>query len=717
MAARHVVLVGGGHAHVQVLRRWIMAPPPDMVATVVLDRAVAVYSGLVPAWVAGQVARHALEIDVRPLARRAGVSVVVAPVEGIDAAARRLHVAGRGALPYDLASLDVGSTVAAFDTPGVREHAIATRPIGGFLDRMDAALVRLADRRSLDVVVVGAGAGGVEIAACLTARLRGEGREVRCTLVSAGDDLLTGAAPAVVSAVRRAVVARQIAIRTGARVVSVSEASVLLADGGALPADLVVWVTGAAAHAWLRSAGLPVDPRGFVKVRDTLQVVGHDALFAAGDAALLVDAPWVPRAGVYAVRQGPVLGDNLDAALRGRALRSYRPQSDFLSMLNLGDGTATVSKWGRVTQGAWVWRWKNRIDRRFMRGLQVLGADGGRDTPFAGMVPEMVEDMVCGGCAAKVDATTLAAVLDAGGGPADRDDAARFGLGGGTVVASVDGFPPFTDDPWLVGRLAAVHALNDLYAKGAPPRAALLTLSVPVTAAPHVLEGLLAGVRATLDAHGVALVGGHTATGMGTFVGLTVLGDGAGPWWSSGGARVGDRVVITGPLGSGLLWRADGLGRAKGAWIDALVAASVRGPAGAVRAARGAEVHAATDVSGFGLAGHLTAVASASAVSFALDPARLPVFDGVRSLLAAGLRSTAHAPNAASFPVASAPGADGDDILFDPQTAGPLLLVVGAEGSDALVRELCGLGYAAADIGEVRPPIPGQPILLTRSAP
>ena len=144
MAPRHIVLIGGGHAHVQVLRRWIMRPPQDAVATLVVDRAVAVYSGMVPAWVAGEVPRHALEIDVRPLARRAGVSIVIGVVEAIDATAQRVQIAGRGSVPYDIASLDVGSTVAWLDVPGVREHAIPTRPIGGFLDHLELDLVRLA---------------------------------------------------------------------------------------------------------------------------------------------------------------------------------------------------------------------------------------------------------------------------------------------------------------------------------------------------------------------------------------------------------------------------------------------------------------------------------------------------------------------------------------------------------------------------------------------
>ena len=707
MAPRHVVLIGGGHAHVQVLRRWIMRPPQDAVATLVVDRAIAVYSGMVPAWVAGEVPRSALEIDVRPLARRAGVSIVVGAVDGVDPHAQRVQIAGRGSVPYDIASLDVGSTVAALDVPGVREHAIPTRPIGAFLDHLERDLLRLADRDQVDLVVVGAGAGGVEIAACLSARLRGMGKVVRCTLLSAAPDVLPGARPGVVAKVRAAVEAREIAVRTSARVAAVERGAVRFEDGSSLSADMVVWVTGAVAHPWIAASGLPTDPRGFVQVRDTLQVVGHDTLLAAGDTAFLVHHPWVPRAGVYAVRQGPLLVDNLDAWLRGARMAEYKPQSDFLSMLNLGDGTATVAKWGVALHGAWVWRWKMRVDTRFMQAFQVLGPDGSTDTPFGRMMPEMSEDMACGGCAAKVDATTLTAVL---GEDATRDDAARVGVGGGQIVASVDGFPPFTDDPWLVGRLAVVHALNDLYAKGVTPRSVLLTLAVPEHAAPHVLEGLLAGARASVEAHGVTLIGGHTATGMSMFVGVTVLGDGG--WWSNAGAKVGDLVVLTGPIGSGLLWRADRLGRARGPWMDALVATSVRGAREAAEVARAFDVHAATDVTGFGLAGHLGNVARASGVTIELDPARVPAFEGARELLAMGLRSTAHAPNAASCPLPGLGDPVVDDLVFDPQTAGPLALVVPVVDAPGLVAALREAGFDAAIVGSVRPAEDGAPVRL-----
>ncbi|MEC7946816.1 MAG: FAD-dependent oxidoreductase, partial [Myxococcota bacterium] len=471
---REVVLVGGGHAHVQVLRRQVMAPLPDARITVVVDRPLAVYSGMVPGFVAGQYPRHALEIDIRPLARRAGARVVVSRAERINAARQEIHLEGRPPLRYDLCSLNVGATVAGHALPGVREHALSTRPIGHFVARVDAAMERL--RHSTGdaptrIVIVGAGAGGVELAFCLHTRLRSSGRNLDICLVGSGPEPLPGRHPRVVKKVRDAARDRDIRLLDGARVVAVESDAVLLADERRIPADLVVWVAGAAPHGLARSSLLPTDQRGFIRIDDQLRVVGHTNLFAVGDCALLDSWPDCPRAGVYAVRQGPVLAANLGAALRGRPPAAYRPQRDFLTLLNLGDGRAIGARNGLVVEGRMTFRLKDWIDRRFMERFQVLGPDGAARTGFETGMPEMAAtemEMGCGGCAAKVGATPLARALgrlppqddaDIAMGIDPPDDAVALRRAGETLVASVDAFPAFTDDPWLVGRVAARNAV------------------------------------------------------------------------------------------------------------------------------------------------------------------------------------------------------------------------------------------------------------------
>ena len=428
-----LVLVGAGHTHVQVLRRWMMKPAPDVRVTVVLDRPEAVYSGMVPGFVAGEYAAHELEIDAVPLARRAGARVVLAPATRIDPVARRVEVEGRPSIPYDLASLDVGSTVRGLDVKGVREHALATRPIRRLIDELEARLDALSSRDASArprIALVGGGAAGIELAFALESRLRAAGRPADLSVLTDEADILPGA-PALARRVRREAATRDIALRTGARVAAVEKDRVLLASGEDWPCDLAVWATGAAPVPVIEASPLPVDDTGFVRVGADLSVVGHPELFAVGDCSRQEDHRWVPRAGVYAVRQGPVLDANLRARLAAEGgtarLRPYRPQRDFLSLLNLGDGRAVGGKWGAAWAGRGVWRLKDWIDRRFMRRFQVLAPGGGLSRDFPTPESMGMEEMDCGGCAAKVGPDPLARALGRLA-PAASDESVVVGL-------------------------------------------------------------------------------------------------------------------------------------------------------------------------------------------------------------------------------------------------------------------------------------------------
>lgn len=730
---RELVLVGAGHAHVQVLRRWMMDPVAGVRVTVVVDRAEAVYSGMVPGWVAGDYATHELEIDVVPLARRAGARVVLTPATRVDAGARRVELEGRPALSYNLASLDVGSSVLGLELPGVREHALATRPIRGFVDRLDAQIARARTTRGdapLRVAVVGGGAAGVELAFTLACRLRRADVAHETTLVTASPTLLPGHPRRVVARLARAVEAAGIRVKTGITVTAVDKHELhASSDGGreTLPSDLVLWAAGAAPPPLAAASPLPRSEDGFLRVRDTLQAVGHDDLFAVGDCARLDAHPWVPRAGVHAVRQGPTLDRNLRAGLAGRPLRRHRPQRDFLMLLNLGEGRAFGAKWGVPLEGRGVFRLKDAIDRRFMRRFQVLDATGAPAASFPS--PAAMEgdgDMTCGGCAAKIGALPLAeALARLSAAPEDSsvlvgldtpDDAAVLASDGPAVrLATIDGFRPFSDDPWLVGRVAAVNAVSDVLAKGGRPRHALALVTIPEGREADTLHQVLSGIRAALDPLGVALVGGHTTRGDELFVALSVSGEAHGPeaLLLLDGARPGERLVLTRPLGTGVVLAADMRGRAKGAWLAAALRSMVRSNAPAARAAREHGASAATDVSGFGLAVHLHALLAASNLAARVRLADLPLLPGAAPLWASGLRSTAHEPNVRAVALRTGATASRDPrlaALFDPQTSGGLLLTVARDRCAPLLDALRAAGDAeACVIGDLLPPFSATP--------
>jgi selenide,water dikinase len=728
-----LVLVGGGHAHVQVLRSFAMdRPPVDL--TVVLDRPVAIYSGMVPGLVSGRYQASELEIDVLPLARRAGARVILARAEGFAPQERRLRLEGRPAIPYDLISWNVGSVVAGLGLPGICELAVPTRPIGQLVRRIqDEIAASLADGGTRPrILVVGGGAGGVELAFCLRHRLAE--LQPKVSLVHDGAHLLPGFAHDLRRRVQEAAARKAIAVILGRRAIGAERRGherVLLMDRGEpLPFDLLIWVTGAVATRVFQDCGLELDKLGFLMVRPTLQAKSRDDVFAVGDCATLLEEPGTPKAGIFAVREGPVLIANLRAILRRRALSEYKPQRKFLALLNLGDGSAIGGKWGFAFEGTWVMRWKDRIDRKFMERFQVLDEDGAYRPSFPPM-PAMGQ--TCGGCAAKVGPAVLERALARMAPPREDssvllglsrpDDAAAWRTPGGDVlVATIDAFKPFCDDAFLVGRVAATNAVSDAYAKGARPRYALAMVVVPEGLTEERQEEelfqVLSGLRAALDPLGVTLVGGHSGLAAVLLVGLAIFGDlgggdrapndGRSTLLPKGALRVGQRLVLTKALGTGVLFHAAMMGQARGPWLEAALASVLRSNVAAAAVAREVGATAVTDITGFGLLGHVREMVHAAGLGARLDVGELPALPGAEALLARGSRSDFHDQNSRLLQgvavQAEAWRHPRFELLVDPQTSGGLLLAIDPEQVPAALAKLRAGGDLGAVVGEVLGP-------------
>jgi selenide,water dikinase len=365
---KRLVLVGGGHAHVHVLAALAARRLPGVEVTLVSPSPHHHYSGMVPGFLQGVYRETELTLDLAWLAGRAGARLVAAMARRIDMASRALDADGTR-FPFDVLSLDVGADPAGLDVPGVREHAVTIRPMRqavALRARVDA-LAGSAGPDPVRVVVVGAGAGGVEVALALHRRIRTAGARPEVTLVETAPDVLPEYAPLVRRRAARILAGRGVAIMTGRAVDRLDADAARLADGTRVPADLVVWLAGAGGPGLLAGSGLPLDPRGFLLVGPTLQAVDGSPVWAAVDCATLVEHPETPKAGVYAVRQGPVLARNLRAALGEGTPTTYLPQKTFLSLLNTADGRALLRWHGVVSHSRFAWWLKDRIDRRFVR--------------------------------------------------------------------------------------------------------------------------------------------------------------------------------------------------------------------------------------------------------------------------------------------------------------------------------------------------------------
>ena len=360
---KHLLLVGAGHAHVEVLRAFGRRPVAGVRITVLTRDAQTLYSGMLPGVVAGAYARAEAEIELASLAGFARASLIVDEACGLDVAGRQVRRAGGPAIGYDLVSLDIGSTPAGGDAA----PAVPVKPIGGFLDRYADLRARVASGRSRRIVLVGGGAGGVELMLALERGLRGvpAGSAVSFTLV-AGETLLGSFPPAMRARLGATLGRRGIAVLAGARAVAVDGRGVTLADGRRIAADEVLWATEASPAPWIARSGLACDQAGFLSVDATLRACGRNDVFAAGDMVAFA-AGGVARSGVYAVRAGPVLAGNLRAALTGAPLLPWRPQRRALAILSTADGSAVAAYGGISVEGRLAWWLKDRIDRRFIR--------------------------------------------------------------------------------------------------------------------------------------------------------------------------------------------------------------------------------------------------------------------------------------------------------------------------------------------------------------
>ena len=705
---QHLILAGGGHSHALLLRRWAMQPRqrPRAWITLVSRSSTALYSGMVPGLVAGLYSHQQGAIDLRHLAQQAGVNLIVAEISGLDLDGQRLLLQGRPPLRFDWLSLDVGAET---NSEAPATAALPVKPLEPFLSwcaqQQDTHAVR----------VLGSGAAAVEVALALRAR----GLRPWLQTHARGLDL---------GSIRANKLLARVLLEAG---IVCQGSSAAEGASGAMP---TIACTGSRAPHWLAGGGLPTGERGRVQTAATLQVLGRPAIFATGDCAVIAANPR-PPSGVWAVRAAPVLAINLQRALTGRPLRRWRPQRRALQLL--GDGGAAgapraIALWGPLALGPsrWLWQLKDRIDRRFMAGLESGGS---------AMAGADANAMACRGCAAKVGAATLETALqqlESPGGrsqqarqPLDQDDAAVVGSGPGGqwLLQSVDGFPALVSDAWLNGRLTTLHACSDLWACGAQLESAQAVVTLPVLGPrlqSDLLHQTLAGVRSVLDPLGARLIGGHTLeardaiAGAGLSLVLTVNGSApAGRLWPKGPLQPGDALILVRPIGTGVLFAAAMAGAAQAGWIDGALAVMQQSQAPLVALLAAHSCRACTDITGFGLLGHLGEMLApagdgatthqATETRLHLDTSALAALalPGALELLEAGHASTLAPANGRALTLLEGPVALREpasaallQLLIDPQTCGPLLAALPATRAPKALAALHHLGFDQAAV-------------------
>lgn len=690
LSARHIVLLGIGHTNAHVLRMWRMNPIRDTDLTCISDHGIATYSGMLPAVLAGQIPEQSMQIDLVRLCAASGARLITDRVIGIDHDHREILFQNRPSIGFDALSIGIGSTATTEGVTVEGDSFVPIKPMQTFLARLRQALASAENRGvrdSLRVVVVGSGVAGIEIACCLPNFLESASSlPFSINLITRSDNILPDLSAPARDRISKVLAKREVTMSTGQAVRNVTSDSVVLTGGSEIGADLVVWATGASPPSLLGQLGMALDDRGFLATNHELQSVSAPNVFAVGDSGTIVDEA-LPKAGVYAVRQGPILWENLDRTLRGVPLRKYEPQRSFLKLVNLGDGRA-VGQWkGFAFEGRWAMRLKDSIDSGFMEKFQV-------DSLIEEMNESDEAEMQCRGCGCKLAAGVLETALD-GAAQIQLEDAAEIGGEGSTqLIASTDFFSSPVDDAFLAGRIAALHSASDILACGAAPTEALANVVLPEgdqRAQQRILHDLLSGARREFDTMGASIVGGHTIVGPRMEVGFTVIGKtlGENPIRKRN-LKPGDALYLTKALGIGVLLAAHMRSMCPAPAYQALIKAMFEPQHRFSQIAVDSGVKAGTDVTGFGLMGHLIEMLTTSHVSAVLDLNRVPVLFGAMELIEQGIESSLAPENKKLARQVEASTELWDQarfkVLFDPQTCGGLLLGLGESVREKFVE-------------------------------
>ena len=725
--SKDLVLVGGGHSHALVLRKMGMQPwPADVRLTLITNLADTPYSGMLPCHISGLYDFDTAHIDLRPLTRFANCRLIMDEMVKLDPDGQKVICRNHPPIAYDVLSIDTGSTPSKSHVEGAAQYAIPAKPVPQLL-RAWKSYVNTFEKdlkndptTAATVSIVGGGVGGVEMAFAMHTRLQQlveshgkDPQQVAVHIFQRGEHLAKGRNRWTQQMVERLCKERQIVVHTEESVCEVMADAVGCESGLVVKCDRTFWVTNASAPPFLQSSGLTLTESGFIAVKDTLQTCSHPNIFAAGDVATMVNYKR-PKAGVFAVRQGPPLYENLKRYVTDQPLKPFKPQSRYLNIIDT-DTQTSIASWGPFAIHAkWCRAWKNRIDQKFMRLFS--------DFPemAASTALSHVSPMHCAGCGSKVGGQVLSRVLsrvraetpnnadwpyrdDIYTGLNTPDDAAIVKVPAGKLsVHTVDQFNALVDDPFIFGQICVNHCLSDLFAMGATSGTALALATIPYGTddkQEEILYQLLSGASVALADAKTFLVGGHTTEGPDLSLGFACNG-----WiedeqiWPKGGMASGQALILTKALGTGSLFAADMQKQAKGRWIEDAVASMLQSNRTAADCLRQHGATACTDVTGFGLAGHLLEMTAASQIDATLrlnDIERLP---GVERTLQKGILSSLHARNRQSAIAhlkthTAQSSSPLFQILFDPQTSGGLLASLPSANVEACLSDLHRLGF------------------------
>tara|TARA_B100000575_G_scaffold180951_2_gene145286 strand:- start:1139 stop:3382 length:2244 start_codon:yes stop_codon:yes gene_type:complete len=709
-----LVLVGGGHAQVQALKSFGMRPETGVRLTLITDVLNTPYSGMLPGYIEGIWSDQDMYINLVKLARFAGARLIHQSVKSINTDTKTIYLNNKIELKYDVLSLNCGAAPDLKSIPGADLYAVAVKPISLFLNKLPPARAI-----SGPVCIIGAGAAGAELALAFRHRY---GASADIHLIGRPDRVLPTRSRHASLLLTRALKQNNITLHLGKAVSQITAKAIHFFDETTLAYNHIFLVTSARPADWLNGLTVTKDEEGYIQVSNSLQSVSNKYIFAAGDVASISGYPR-EKAGVFAVRAGPVLCHNLRAFIRGKELRSWQPQRQYLALIGLGNGRALAS-WGPFSSAGHIW-WKLKafIDRRFMQKFSALPEMFEKAAPLPvlarkmGRISEISDAMFCAACGAKTSADTLQAALQraceiAENAGADPDylphqtintDQAEIRVPAGTLSLSqsVDYISQHISDLFCFGRIATLHALSDIFVAGHQPLSALATVILQrdhKDLQANDLAQMLAGSLIELSRHKTILVGGHTSIADHAGLGFAITGMAVEPEAQNEPdttSAIDFDLLLTKPLGIGVILAAEMRQLCPTDSYESAVEVMLHSNFHASQIISQYPQAVMTDVTGFGLGRHALNLAQrVSAIGVTLFPEACPFITGALSLSAKGVQSSAFTANQLSLTESAldshSPSAK---LMFDPQTSGGILAAVPHIQTRDCLQRLHQAGY------------------------
>ena len=703
MAEKNLVLIGGGHSHILLLKKMGMKPIKGLNITLVTPDPELVYTGMLPAAILGAYSFDQIKIDLIKLSKFAKCRIVFSYVNKINLDRKEIHLGERTPIEFDMLSLDIGINYQLNNIPGSEKFSIPVKPFDNFIYNWNKFVLNLKASVNIPKLsIIGAGAAGCELALCINYKIKSLGLKPIINLIDKND--IAGNLPnKAKNKILKLLNENNIRLLDNINISHINKGRIHCEDGEIISSDLILSAAGGKPQNWLSETGLYLE-EGFISINQCLQSTSHDFVFAAGDCASIVSNP-NQKAGVFAVRAAPFLYQNIRNYISSKKLIKYNPQKFFLQALTI-DNKKALLFWGNFfLYGTLPWIFKDFIDRSFVNKFYIKYS---MNSLSEEKTTEQKQDL-CGACGAKIGNEVLKNALlklpEEPNGMLNKigDDAAIICLKQGNHVLTTDHLREFCSDPWTMSRITAIHSLGDIWAMGSVPSIVLSHITIPdlpLIDQQKYLNDIIDAANSVFKKEGASIIGGHTSKGKELTIGFTILGQTNKHPITIDGANQGDLIILTKPIGTGTILAGEMQGLAKGLWIKNAQDWMMKSQ-GSIIKFLASKVTSMTDVTGFGLYGHLKNICKSSNVSAILSLDEIPILEGALELSLKGVRSTIFEDNLhqANFDHLNLDNKKWP-LLFDPQTSGGLLASVPKKHILEVQKKLKILGLTHSVIGK-----------------